>query len=364
MTDRRHILTLAGGVGGGKFWRPINSPASGTWGRYASGGAHPALDFGASMGQPVFAPMAGKVTGVRDYRGYEPRQPDGGNGYYSYGRTLNIAHGGNLSSFYAHMSDRLVRMGQQVAGGQTVGRAGDTGNSSGTHLHFEMRRNGNPFNYTSWLNSGKVPGSSGPSVSNSKPPWNDEVARALAIVGQPQSLVPTVMRRMNQESGGQARIVNRWDSNWQAGIPSVGLMQVIGPTYRAYKHPAYDRGPYVYGTSVDPMSNILASMRYAMARYGSLASAYNQPGGYDSGGWLQSGTSAVNRSGKPEAVLDPAQSRALVQLARALSTRQTGSGRAELVITNWRDGTGYLRTIAADEVDQAAAFAGTAGRMR
>ncbi|WP_159027720.1 transglycosylase SLT domain-containing protein, partial [Streptomyces sp. NRRL S-1896] len=99
----------------------------------------------------------------------------------------------------------------------------------------------------------------------------------------------TTLRRMNQESGGDPNIVNRWDSNWKAGTPSVGLMQVIGPTFRAYAGKYRKTGPFSYGVSTNPLANIYSSMRYALSRYGSLPRAYDRPGGYDSGGWLGPG---------------------------------------------------------------------------
>ncbi|MEU9819218.1 hypothetical protein ACIGG9_15995 [Pseudonocardia alni] len=114
--------------------------------------------------------------------------------------------------------------------------------------------------------------------------WAPVTLQALAMMGQPAGLLQTVLRRMNQESGGNPSIVNRWDSNWRKGTPSVGLMQVIGPTYRSNRDPRRDVGPYLYGTSIDPLSNILSSMRYALGRYGSLPRAYNKAGGYAMGG--------------------------------------------------------------------------------
>jgi Phage-related minor tail protein/Transglycosylase SLT domain len=137
--------------------------------------------------------------------------------------------------------------------------------------------------------------------------WSNLVLQALAMDGQPASLLQTVLRRMNQESGGNPAAINRTDINWQRGTPSVGLMQVIGPTYRAYHDPRRDVGPYVYGTSEDPLSNILASFRYAIARYGSLSSAFNRGGGYDDGGLWESGTWGLNTTGSDERVLTPAQ---------------------------------------------------------
>lgn len=94
---------------------------------------------------------------------------------------------------------------------------------------------------------------------------------------------------MNQESGGNPKAVNRNDINWINGTPSVGLMQVIEPTFNAYAGKYRKTGPKLYGVSVDPMANIYASMRYALSRYGSLSAAYNRIGGYAQGGIVGGG---------------------------------------------------------------------------
>jgi SLT domain-containing protein/phage-related protein len=134
--------------------------------------------------------------------------------------------------------------------------------------------------------------------------WASTILKALSLLGQSPSWLGTVERRMNQESGGNPTVVNRWDSNWTAGTPSVGLMQVIGPTFRSHAGPFGKTGPFMYGTSVNPLANTFAGLHYAIGRYGSL-SALNRPGGYDSGGLLQPGaTMAVNRTGRPERVLN------------------------------------------------------------
>ncbi|WP_282203894.1 lytic transglycosylase domain-containing protein [Kitasatospora fiedleri] len=144
--------------------------------------------------------------------------------------------------------------------------------------------------------------------------WTSVVHQALSLIGQPESWTDTVLRRMNQESGGDPNIVNRWDSNWKAGTPSVGLMQVIGPTFRAYADQFRDKGPFLYGTSVDPLANTFAGLNYAVHQYGSL-SALNRPGGYDSGGYLPTGTSLVyNHTGRPEPVFTSGQWDAIQRL--------------------------------------------------
>ncbi|MGW1676037.1 transglycosylase SLT domain-containing protein [Saccharopolyspora sp. NPDC002376] len=142
--------------------------------------------------------------------------------------------------------------------------------------------------------------------------WSGVIMQALAMLGQPASWLPTVLRRMNQESGGNPTVVNRWDSNWQRGTPSVGLMQVIGPTYRAYAGPFANTGPFQYGTSTNPLANTYAGLNYAIHRYGSLA-ALNRPGGYDNGGPLMPGyTLTYNGTGHPENVRTAAQEDELV----------------------------------------------------
>ncbi|MFF8589933.1 hypothetical protein ACF061_00595 [Streptomyces sp. NPDC015220] len=138
--------------------------------------------------------------------------------------------------------------------------------------------------------------------------WRPVVLQSLREVGQPSSLAGSTLRRMNQESGGNPTIVNKWDSNWQRGTPSVGLMQVIGPTFRSYAGKYLRRGPFSYGVSVDPLANVYSSMRYALGAYGSLSRAYDRPGGYDSGGWMPPGMNLMyNGLGQPEAVLTPGQ---------------------------------------------------------
>lgn len=157
--------------------------------------------------------------------------------------------------------------------------------------------------------------------------WSSVVLKALAEVGQPASLLNTTLRRMNQESGGNPRAVNNWDINAKNGTPSVGLMQVISPTFRRHAGKYKNKGPFLHGVSVDPMANIYASMRYALAQYGSLSRAYNRTGGYDSGGWLQPGaTLAANDSGKPEPVFTSGQWSMISTLANRGMTAGAAGG--------------------------------------
>jgi tape measure domain-containing protein len=133
--------------------------------------------------------------------------------------------------------------------------------------------------------------------------WRNVFLQALRLAGQPESWVDLGLRRLNQESGGNPSIVNRWDSNWTRGTPSVGLMQVIGPTFASNAGRFRNVGPFLYGTSINPLANIFAAIMYTVRRYGSLA-AWGKPGGYDVGGGKRwpSGTAGVNLSGEDEFV--------------------------------------------------------------
>lgn len=108
--------------------------------------------------------------------------------------------------------------------------------------------------------------------------WRSTVIKALKMEDQySDANVKRTLYQMQTESGGNPKAINLWDSNAKKGTPSKGLMQVIDPTFNAYARPGFNKNIY------DPLSNILASVRYAVSRYGSLAKAY-QGHGYANGG--------------------------------------------------------------------------------
>ena len=97
---------------------------------------HKGIDIAVATGTSVMATSGGKVTTAGWQSGY---------GYVVY-----IDHGNGVTSRYGHLSKILVSVGQTVSQGTVIARSGNTGNSTGPHLHFEIRVNGtavNPLNY-------------------------------------------------------------------------------------------------------------------------------------------------------------------------------------------------------------------------
>lgn len=99
---------------------------------------HMALDIANPAAPPIAAGGDGVVTLVEYLR-------------WGYGQHVIVDHGGGISTLYAHMSEIYVKAGDRVGRGQVIGRMGSTGRSTGTHLHFEVRRGGVPVDPRSFL---------------------------------------------------------------------------------------------------------------------------------------------------------------------------------------------------------------------
>ena len=120
-------------VPGYKFmWPAIGPITQGYW------SGHRAIDIGLPYGSPVYASRAGRVV----YLGWEKS---------GYGYLLILQHPDGMRTYYAHLSSYWVHKGDRVRQGQLIGSSGSTGNSSGPHLHFEIRKGHyvhlNPLDY-------------------------------------------------------------------------------------------------------------------------------------------------------------------------------------------------------------------------
>lgn len=182
---------------------------------------------------------------------------------------------------------------------------------------------------------------------------------------QPRYLDSFVLQRMMKESRGDPNVVNKWDSNWLRGTPSVGLMQVIGPTFAAYAGRFRNVGPFSYGVSTNPEANIYAALNYSLysGKYSGIYDAMTQPGGYDRGGVASGRGLLAKYSIAPERVLSPQDTQNFDRLVQVLDTAPGRSSRAFFTITNWKDGTGYMANIADGVGAQRAAYAQTLAGM-
>jgi murein DD-endopeptidase MepM/ murein hydrolase activator NlpD len=101
---------------------------------YRSGRMHSGIDLRAPKGTSIKAVALGKVIFSGRKQGY--------------GKIIIIAHSGGIETTYAHNSHNLVDVGQQVRKGSVIAKVGQTGNSTGNHLHFELRRRGKALDPT------------------------------------------------------------------------------------------------------------------------------------------------------------------------------------------------------------------------
>jgi murein DD-endopeptidase MepM/ murein hydrolase activator NlpD len=102
---------------------------------------HPGMDFRAPVGMEAKATAAGVVVRAGWAGGY--------------GRMVEVDHGNGFATRYAHLSKVLVKVGQKLKAGETVGRTGSSGRSTGPHLHYEIRHNGRAINPIRFLAVGK-----------------------------------------------------------------------------------------------------------------------------------------------------------------------------------------------------------------
>lgn len=137
------MQTSGGGTGTGIMAWPLRgySNVSSNYGYRTLRGKsnlHTGIDLPAPKGTPIYAADSGKVILARYYG--------------SYGNCVIIDHGNNIATLYAHQSKLGTSVGTSVSKGDVIGYVGTTGNSTGNHLHFEVRKNGShvsPWNYVS-----------------------------------------------------------------------------------------------------------------------------------------------------------------------------------------------------------------------
>ena len=121
---------------------PVEGQVTGSFGERidpfnGEGAFHSGVDIGSSYGHPIVAPADGIVTLTEAMGGY--------------GKTIMIDHGSGISTRYGHLSGFAVTAGQHVQRGDVIGYVGESGRSTGPHLHYEVRINDTPVNPYKYL---------------------------------------------------------------------------------------------------------------------------------------------------------------------------------------------------------------------
>lgn len=268
-----------------------------------------------------------RYPGMRITSGFRPGDP------HSHGKhqAIDVAYPASMngsSKYFAPANWVFDNFPSKVAYVITQGKVRDRKGMSGTgssgswvrwpqndhydHLHINGSLGASDIDKNASFGASggaAVSGKYGSSVER----WRSTVNSALNKLGiYSLANANRTLYQMKTESNGNPNAINNWDINAKNGTPSKGLMQVIDPTFRAYARSPYNKNIW------DPMSNILASMRYALSRYGSLAAAYRGVG-YKNGGLVtQDGLYRMGEGNKKEMVIPlekPQRAAELIQQA-------------------------------------------------
>ncbi len=236
-----------------------------------------------------------------------------------FGNMVKITSGA-LTAIYGHMHKLAFTGSKKVHPGSYLGISGGNpsedgqgaGSSTGLHLHYEMRKNGVPFDPTNWLKKNNGGGKRG------HYPKGSGAAYASRVISQAQRILggsyntryvhDQMMRLVKRESNYQPDAVNNWDINAQRGTPSRGLFQMIKPTFDYYAKPGYTNFN-------NPLHQALSSMRNIARKYGGIYGfngAFKRAAdyAYATGGKVYNGLYRLGEEGYPEWIIPTDPSRA------------------------------------------------------
>ena len=181
--------------------------------------AHHGIDVNYKYGEKLYSTMSGTATGKSGYNG-------------GFGNSMWIKNG-PLEAIYGHMSKLNWTGSKKVKPGSYLGKVGSTGDSTGPHLHYEMRRNGQHFNPIPWLKE-----NDGGGTKKSASKWKGEIKRAAKAtdVKLSNKELKGIIAQIQRESNGDAGVTqgNIGDINNLRGTPAQGLLQYVPSTFKSY----------------------------------------------------------------------------------------------------------------------------------
>lgn len=300
------IDTVVDGIGealaamfSGDGWvRPTTGRVTSPYGAGRGAYPHAGMDIAKGEGVPVVAPTAMRILETGWNIG------PGRTGLGILGELMD-----GMWSYFGHnpVGGIRVKPGDLVAPGQQIGAQGNTGNSTGAHLHWEIHQgapwrdiNPHPF----WDAAGGAPGAGGALPSGSNDMWTGIIMQALRFVGLPTTpaYVNAWLSQGKSESGLNPKAVQRvHDINSVMGNHARGIVQVIPPTFAAHSLPGMKN-------IFNPLHNFAAGMNYAKNRYGvtGMLGVIGKGHGYEHGtehalpGWAwvgEAGPELVNFKG-------------------------------------------------------------------
>ncbi|EGQ2740102.1 phage tail tape measure protein [Staphylococcus pseudintermedius] len=261
---------------------------------------HEGVDF-PFVYQTVRTPMGGRVA----------RQSFMPGGYGNWVKVIS----GAMELIFAHLKNfsKTPASGKNVKPGDVIGLTGNTGFSTGPHLHFGIRKNGRDIDPEPILREAKRKGKLGGMGGGKGYPAGSGAAYASRVISQAQSILggryksryihDQMMRVAKRESNYQPNVVNNWDINAFRGDPSRGLFQIIGSTFRANAKSGYTNFS-------NPLHQAISAMRYIVARYG--WGGFKRAGdyAYATGGLVHKGLYQLGEEGYPEWIIPTDPSRA------------------------------------------------------
>lgn len=208
-------IDLSKGINFGFYKTAAQALAAG----YPFASAHHGLDLNYKTGDKLYSTVSGTATAKDDNSGF--------------GKHMWIKSG-IMDVIYGHMSKFAFTGSKKVKPGTYLGQSGNTGRSSGPHLHYEMRKNGVPFDPTNWLkkNNGGGGGKKAPSK------WKSTIKKAAKKMkvnlsgGELNGIVAQIARESNGDAGVTQG--NIGDINNRLGTPAQGLLQYVPSTFKSY----------------------------------------------------------------------------------------------------------------------------------